>query len=489
MTYPREHRPRPPLPKLLRRPPRRPQGDDPDHEDQTYILDVTCVDTSGNAVVGVELSLVNNNNGTPSSRYTDGGGFCNHAIIGRADDLITFQTNGAKIVAATHQPPEGASYLYLPNGDPHVTLQLSLDSFKQGLRPVPPVARGPLPPFVPPLTYRTTLPWTPPPNPTRDFCRGDAWGVVMDGAPWVPGASTRHPERILSWFLDRYSEDFQKAYLEKYAGYGYTHFKLSVADSCGKIDNGPQSPPGNGRTLDQFIETCRLVKRYVPYCQIMIGSKYFADFEGRLGYGPNYMSAAQWAEWSDPIIDALIAAKVMDECILGWEWNLWNTPGETTINAFRHAGQRCHAAGISFWQHYGPHVTSWFADGDPRGRFGFYDDLQNDVDGINFQSFGAQWSDAMLQARIVDTLWQFGERGNDYKFRLDEDFATFMWDNDEVTVQQDDIPGNMVTVNVTPDYANQRCYVGCCTIDDVKHTDARVWGYMNGGRMPDGSRL
>jgi hypothetical protein len=54
---------------------------------------------------------------------------------------------------------------------------------------------------------------------------------------------------------------------------------------------------------------------------------------------------------------------------------------------------------------------------------------------------------------------------------------------------QDDIPGNVVTVPVSSDYANQRGLIMACTIDDVKHTDAKVWGYGNGGRRPDGSRL
>lgn len=486
MRYPDKPR-TPPRPSLFRHPPR-PAPQAGDTADRSYVVELTAVDTLGAPVAGVELSAVNNNNGAPSSRYTDGNGYTNHTIIGRPDDLITIQTNGAKIVAATGSPTVGPQYFYLPDAD-HVAIQLSLESFKSGLRPVAPIARGPLPPFTAPINYRTVLPWTPPTN-DRNFLRMDAWGVVMDGAPVVPGASTRHPERILSWFLDRYTKDFQEQYLTKYAGYGYTHFKLSLADSMGKIDNGPNSPPGNGRTLDQFIETCLLVKKYVPYCQVNLGSKYFADFEGRTKTNcPNYMTADQWAEWSDPLIDALIKAKAIDELILGWEFNLWNTPGETTINAQRHAGQRAHAAGLSAWLHFGPHVTSWFADGDPRGRFGFYDDLANDVDGINYQTMGAYWSHQMMQARIVDTLWQFGGRGNDYLFRMEEDYATFQWDNDAVTVEQDEIPGNVVTVPVTPDDANLRGFLACCTIDDVDHTDAKVWGYGNGGRRPDGSRL
>jgi hypothetical protein len=475
----------PPLPVLFRHPPRpAPRQGDPD--DVSYALDITLVDTLGAPISGAEISLVNNNNGVPSARYSDGSGFTNHGMLGRADDLITFQTNGYKVVAATGQPSIGPQYLYLPAGNT-VTLQLSLDSFKPGFRPTPPLARTPLPPFGAPINYRTTLPWTPPIN-TRDFCRGDAWGVEMPGAPQIPGTGRKY-ERIFSWFIDRYDLDFQKQYLEKYAGYQYTHFKLSLADSCGKIDNGVNSPPGAGRTLDQFIETCQLVKRYVPWTQIMLGSKYFSDFEGRLGNCPNFMSGQQWADWSGPILEQLIAAKVLDEVIPGWEWNLWNNPGQDSIDAYRFIGTTAHTAGISCWQHFAPHYTSWQADGDTRGRFGWYDDLKGYVDGLNYQTMGPSWSPQMLQARMVDTLWLFGQRGNDFKMRLDEDYAFFMWDSDAWTGTVDDIPGNVQTIPTTPDYANQRCYIGCCTIDDVKHTDARVYGYMNGARRPDGSRL
>jgi len=371
--------------------------------------------------------------------------------------------------------------------DPQVTFHDQTINVVATLKPsfksahVPPIVRGPLPPFPEPVNYYTDLPWTPPTD--RNYLRGDFWGVEMPGAPQVPGVGRKY-ERIFSWFLDRYPLDFQKAYLTKYGGYGYTHFLLSVGDSLGPPEN-PGKTPGAGHTLDQFIETCRLVKKYVKYCHVRLGSK---DFQ------PHYMTAQQWADYADPIMDALIAAKVVDEFSLAWEMNLWNTPGQPLIDALRHCGQKAHAAGLTSWQHFSPHYTSWFADGDERGRFGWYDDLANDVDGINYQTMGPAWSPQMMQARCVDTLYQFGQRGNDYLFRLEEDLAFWMWDTDVVTVQVDDAvdaAGNPVytQVSVTPEDANVRGYIGACTIDDVKHTDAKIWGFGNGGRRPDGSRL
>jgi hypothetical protein len=464
------------LPTLFKHPPRQaPRDGDPD--DVHYVIEVTLVDTLGKPISGAEISLVNNNNGNPSSRYSDGSGYTNHGLTGRVDDLITFQTNGAKIVAATGQPSIGPQYLYLPAGG-YARVQLSLDSFKQGFRPVPALPRSPLPPFAEPINYRTTLAWTPPPpNPTRDFLRGDFWGVEMPGAPQVPGVGRKY-ERIFSWFLPKYAPDFQQAYLTKYGGYGYTHFLLSYADSTGPTEN-PGKTPGAGQTLEQFMETCALVKRYVPYLHVRFGSK---DFQ------PAHMTPQQWADFVDPIFAQLVAAKLVDEVSLGWELNLWNTPGQPLIDALRHLGRQAHAAGLTSWQHFSPHYTSWFADGDERGRFGWYDDLANDVDGLNYQTQGPQWSAQMLQARMVDTLWQFGERGNDYLFRMEEDLAFWMWDTDEVSVVVDDLPPEQI-VRVTPEEANLRGYLACCTIDDVKGTSAKVFGYGNGGRMPDGSRL
>jgi hypothetical protein len=37
--------------------------------------------------------------------------------------------------------------------------------------------------------------------------------------------------------------------------------------------------------------------------------------------------------------------------------------------------------------------------------------------------------------------------------------------------------------------ADMRGFLACCTVDNVKHTDAKVWGYGNGARRPDGTAL
>ena len=205
--------------------------------------------------------------------------------------------------------------------------------------------------------------WTGPPT-DRDYLRGDAWGVVMPGAPMIDGASAATPDQILSWFIDRYPLDFQKQYLAKYAGFGYTHLYLSPPDSLN----------GAGKSIDDFVKTCRLVRSYGLYVGVNLASKYFQ---------PSLMEPEEFIAYLDPLLDALLDEA--DEFVPAWEWDLWciTAPGAITIQ--RHVGQRAHGAGKSCWLHFGPHTTSWFADGDPRGRFGYWDDLAGDVDGINYQ--------------------------------------------------------------------------------------------------------
>ena len=137
-------------------------------------------------------------------------------------------------------------------------------------------------------------------------------------------------------------------------------------------------------------------------------------------------------------------------------------------------GQRAHAQGASFWFHGSPHVTFWH----PAGRFVFWEQLGVDVDGIDYQTEGLRWTVGELQARLVDTLSQFGRQGNVHKIRLFEDLAS------------DQFSGNpRGSDHPDEDDANLRGFLACCTVDNVTGTDAKVWGYGGGARRGDGSLL
>lgn len=327
-----------------------------------------------------------------------------------------------------------------------------------------------------PHPYRDTLPWDPPLS--RDFLRGDAWGITLEGAPFVPGGSSKYPQRMLSWFLDRYPLEWQWRYLETAASYGYTHVYLSLGDSMGPKNNGPLSPPGHEQTLAQLIETCDRVHSVISprddkplSVHMMLGSKYFHPKDMRL---PEYQAVI------GPTYQALLRAGCLDEgdeVCPGWEWNLWNIPGAPTIDIHKWVGRLAHERGLTCWWHGAPHYTSWFEEGSD--RFAFWNTLGRDVDGIDYQA-DPHWDIDDLQARAVDTLWQFGRAGNVHKFRMFEDIAVLQFDGHPA-------PGTGRPADEA--LGRARGYLMCCTIDNVHRTDARVWGYGNGGSMPDGSPL
>jgi hypothetical protein len=331
---------------------------------------------------------------------------------------------------------------------------------------VPYEPRGPLPALWPPTSqnYDRALPWVPPQ--TRDYLRADTWSVVVPGLPFLPGlTASEHPERLLTWFLPEWSDDWKDRALREYCRRGYRHFYLSVPD---------RRPPD----IPQLQDACRFVKRYrasnAPhplYVHMMLGTKVSQ---------PHDMSTDEWKRYLDPLIDALVPSRLVDEVTAGWEWNLWNIPsnrGGPSVDVPVWLGQQVHPHGVSNWMHFAPHFTAWHQDGSD--RFTYWQHLGDAVDGIDYQAVFEQerhtgrftWTIDEMQARIVDTLRHFGREGNRWKFRLFEYQAYYAFTRD----QPDE------------DQQNLGMFLGNCTIDNVWHTDARVWGYGGGSRRPDGS--
>jgi hypothetical protein len=335
--------------------------------------------------------------------------------------------------------------------------------FKRGAA----VTRPPLPPF-PSGSYDRTLPWEPPK--TRDFLRADAWGVEVPGLPIIPRGSSEHPERFLTYLDYRYSRSDLQRGLAAHAARGYTHW----------VRSWPDARSDGGQSVQQFVDDCRFIKQCLPYIHVKLASK---DFD------PRDQTLQQWQDRVEPVMSALIAAKVVDEFGV-FEFDLYNVPGEITIQTFKWMGQKAHAGSCSFWAHFSSEKTSWFADGDPRGRFGFWDDLGSDVDGLDYQTgpfvpaptpddphpqpLKAPWTIEETQARLVDTLKQFAMQGNQHKMRLGEDMGWLQFSLDRDELGQP----------VNEDQANLRGYLCCCT-----NAPAQLWGYGGGGRLPDGKPL
>jgi hypothetical protein len=330
-------------------------------------------------------------------------------------------------------------------------------SSSKGFIPTPIVQRPPLTGW-PPGSYQSILPWDPP-N-TRDYLRANAWAVEIEGLPWVPGAAMEQPQRMLTWFQDRYPMEYQIKGLKKHASYGYTHF----------IRSAPDSMQGNGLSLNQLVDSCGLTKQYIKYVHMFIGAKPQA-----WGGQPQDMSTQQWLDYAFPIMEALMNAKVVDEFTPGWEWNLWNIAGGTespSIQVPQSIAQYALTKGISTWMHFSPHVTYWGADGtDCPDRYSYWQNLP-DVRGIMYQG-DSSWDIGELQARMVDTLKQFGQQGNVHLFRMYEDIAWIQYMNNPPS----EADGNL------------RGYCACCATDVVGGTDAKDWGYGNGGQLPNGDVL
>jgi hypothetical protein len=337
-------------------------------------------------------------------------------------------------------------------------------AYSEGASGVTPIVR----PFPPPPagTYDKVLPWTPPL--TRDFLRGDFWAVPCPGLPAVPGGpsggSSEFPERIITGLDYKYDRSkWWPSMVDRHRERGYTHW---LRWSSNALYDGPEF--GGNPSIAKFVDDCGLLHALgMPYVIVSLTSKVF---------DPRDPTLQQYQDRVGPLLDALLAARVVDEVIPGFEFDAFNVPGETTVSIFKWVGQQVHPRGVSNWAHFFPHVTAWFADGDPRGRFGFWEDLGADVDGIDYQADSA-WDVPELQARIVDTLWTFGEQGNLHKFRLCEDqairqFTGHPWGSGSEHPNELD--------------GSARGWYACCTLDNVKHTDARVWGYGNGGMTDEG---
>lgn len=301
------------------------------------------------------------------------------------------------------------------------------------------------------------MPWTPPIN-DRDYLRANLWGVPCPGGlPYVKRGSSEHPDRI--WTVFAYKSAYRNylpTMLRTHRDRGNFHWYLSWGDAR---DDG-------GFSLSDFRSLCQYVRRAGFWVHAKIATKPAVAGNDIPG-DPKDMDPAQWKAYIDPVFDALAGA--VDEYGV-WEWDLWNLDGEASIDTLNYFGQRAHAQDASFWYHGSAGRTHW----DPLGRFHFWDNLPN-VNGIDYQSAGLAWATPQeYQARIVDTLSQFGAAGNVHKFRWNEDVAN-------------DLVFNPNIDNATAEtIGDSRGFFADCTVDNVNHTDAKVWGRGDGGRTPGG---
>jgi len=286
----------------------------------------------------------------------------------------------------------------------------------------------------------------------KRFWRGNAWSVTIPGLPWVPGGSSQQPERVLTWFLDRYEPAWQTQILTAHAERGYTHFSLSWPDSR-----------SYGQSLEQFIATCRLVKSWGFYVHVFLGSKVYDPQDETWG--------GWWGQVTAPVLQTLVSAGCVDIITPGWEWDGWNVPGDSTFAIYQGLAAIAVPAGIDVWTHFDIEYTSWFADGG--NRFQWWDSMRGILTGILYQGNpflnpdgSLVWSMGERQARAADTQNQDTFADGTFKFVYWEADAAEQFDNAHPTEAEAAMHGYLML-----------CSPGGCAVN----------GFGNGCWLPDGT--
>src|ERR1700693_4910752 len=98
-----------------------------------------------------------------------------------------------------------------------------------GARWITPINMGPLPPFdVPgPPTYDEVYTILPdnekliiPVKPRKDYWISNWWSVEVPGLPFVQGASSEHPQMIMTYIMPYYEEKYYESILVQHAKSG-----------------------------------------------------------------------------------------------------------------------------------------------------------------------------------------------------------------------------------------------------------------------------
>lgn len=220
-----------------------------------------------------------------------------------------------------------------------------------------------------------------PAAPNKRWFRGDFCGVTVPGLPAVTGGAS-DPSVVLSWFLDRYSPANQALIFAAHHVNGYTHFKLSW----------PDSRDGNGQSIAQFVGTCQLVQANGFYPVVFLTSKVYD------GKDPAPASL-------DAIMAALIAGACIPIASVGWELDLFNTPGATLQTLITHVTNTLVPTGCNVYVHFSPGYVAWQAPGDLGSAFWIAN--AGKLTGLLHQADPA-WDCGYYQAKLADLQVRFG---------------------------------------------------------------------------------
>lgn len=298
--------------------------------------------------------------------------------------------------------------------------------------------------------------------------RGNFCGIRVPGAPPVPGGRNatvpgRDTDLMMSMQLHEYPQEYRDAYIQAHLDRQYTHLQRSLIHALG--DLGLFSPTGLIKTtLDDYVKTSAAAQAKGLYQDHWI-------LTGDINSPNRDQMAAYYQPMLGPILDVLIANKVVDMMCVGWQLNEFNS-GESLQSVIDWLADVCGPHNIPLFIHFDPLVTWW--GGVYNDRFAFWNGQKDKLSGLHFQS-DVTLSVQDLQGRMNDTIapfrnGQMGQTfGRNYIFSATELTANAQFfgpDEGQVVTSEDD--GDLVGR-----------YAMCGGAD----------GFYNGARDTDGSAI
>lgn len=264
--------------------------------------------------------------------------------------------------------------------------------------PLPPVPQ-PNPPDCPTCQIHTTWLNTAPAHADPRWWRGNAWAVEIPGLPIVPGGSSKHPERCITGFLNRWSPDWQQAIFAAHAARSFSHVQLWAADALyGTYGATPLS-------VADYAAMALKVKTAGFYVDHMLLSKITDPANATWAAHQAHVTA---------IHDALVSAgaiSAIDAVDVGWELDLWNVPGDPLQSIIDGVCALFADVGCRVYVHFSPMKCSWQTDGtSEEDWWRLQASKPHPITGIKWQA-DPNASIPLMQARFNDLQRLFGRIG------------------------------------------------------------------------------
>src|SRR5215467_5651987 len=323
---------------------------------------------------------------------------------------------------------------------------------------------GPKPsPWPEPVNYMTALPFTPPTKPDRRFVRMDAWCVSVPGLPFVKGVASEHPDRLMTYVIQRYDKSWRQKCYDAHKAHKYTHWFLSLADMIVE----------DGMSVDQIVALAKEIRAQGFWISMWLGSKNYLQFI------PQDQRAPVWKEKLTPYIIPMMEADCLHHAIVGGEFNLWNLgePNEASAHDIaKTVVEMCKPYGTDVYFHFGTECTFWAGvPGVYPDRFAWWRAMCDlGVRGIYYQG-DPSWKLNEFQGRIADTLGRVDERCD---FISHEIMAIYQFTGQPTGADW-------------PNEADGRMMgLGClCTGPSSQVPNVQQWGYGNGAAYMNGEAV